>query len=262
MTQRDAPDVYRCRPLAWRCLWAIAVTLVLVLSGCGFQLQGATPLPFKTLYISVPENTQFGADLRRAIKAAAPGIQLIEPSEIVLTVKDFDDEEDMDSRYVIAYRKQLKAAQMAEARFEIVNAIQNTRQVSLNAQGQVEEFELMLKITFRIVDSKRQYVLNDTTLTAIRSLPFDPRFVQAKESEQASLYKDMYKSMVTRIVRRVTAADVTERWAQLKEQEARGDDLDDAAPAVISNAQPGTTPWQQQNPSLTPLPSVLQGSPQ
>ena len=116
-------------------------------------------------------------------------------------------------------------------------------------------------MTFRLVDSRRQYILSDTTLTAIRSLPFDPRFVQAKESEQASLYKDMYRSMVSRILRRITAVDVTERWNTLKAEEASGEELQDAAPLAATLQQGGPTPWQQ-NPSLTPLPAVLQGSPQ
>ena len=223
-------------------------------------MQGVTPLPFKTLFVGYPENTQFGADLRRAIKAASPDLVIIEPSDIVLTVQDFTDEEDMDNRLLIVSRKYYKASQSAQALFEVVNTIQNTRQVSLNAQGQVEEFELMLKMTFRIVDSKRQVILDDTTLTTIRSLPFDPRFVQAKESEQATLFKDMYRSMVTRIVRHITAADVTERWNLVKKQEARGDEPQDAAPMVNQMPQ-NVSPWQQ-NPSLTPLPSVLQGSPQ
>lgn len=260
MTQRFGFNDGRGSPFGRACRWAVTLAFVIALGGCGFQLQGETPLPFNTLYIGVPENTQFGADLRRAIKAASPNVKLIEPSEVVLTVKDFNDEEDMDNRYIIAQRKQYKAARMAQARFEIVSSLQNTRQVSLNAQGQVEEFELMLKITFRIVDANRQYVLNDTTLTAIRSLPFDPRFVQAKESEQASLYKDMYRSMVTRILRRITANDVTEQWNLLKSQESLGDDAPDAAPAVGPTPQ-NPSLWQQ-NPSLTPLPAALQGSPQ
>ena len=261
MTQRFGFNDRRGGPFGRLCRWTAGLVFAIALGGCGFQLQGVTPLPFKSLYVGVPENTQFGADLRRAIRAASPDIQIIEPSDIVLTVKDFTDEQDMDDRYIIAYLKAVKAAQLAQARFEIVSALQNTRQVSLNAQGQVEEFELSLKITFRLVDSRRQYILDDTTLTAIRSLPFDPRFVQAKESEQATLYKDMYRSMVSRIMRRITAADVTERWNLLKSEEARGEELKDAAPMPGTIQQGGPTPWQQ-NPSLTPLPSVLQGSPQ
>ena len=261
MTQRFGFNDRRSGPFRRLCRWTAGLAFAIALGGCGFQLQGESPLPFSSLYVGVPENTQFGADLRRAIKASSPNLEIIEPSEVVLTVRDFSDEEDMDDRFIIAYRRQVKAAQLAQARFEIVSSIQNTRQVSLNAQGQVEEFELSLKITFRLVDSRRQYILNDTTLTALRSLPFDPRFVQAKESEQATLYKDMYRSMVSRILRRITAADVRERWNTLKAEEARGEEFQDAAPMPGAVQQNGPAPWQQ-NPSLTPLPSVLQGSPQ
>jgi len=239
--------------------WAVGLAFAIALGGCGFQMQGVTPLPFDTLYVGVTENTQFGADLRRAIRAASPNTKLIEPSEIVLTAKDFTDEQDMDDRYINMLLRTFKASTLAQARFELVSILQTTRQVSLNAQGQVEEYELMLKITFRIVDSRRQYILDDTTLTAIRSLPFDPRFVQAKESEQATLFKDMYRSMVTRIMRRITAPDVTERWDLVKSEEARGAELQDTAPIAAPVQQPGTTPMPQA-PTLTPVPAVLQGS--
>ena len=261
MTQRFGFNDRRGGPFGRLCRWTAGLVFAIALGGCGFQMQGVTPLPFKSLFIGVPENTQFGADLRRAIKAASPDTQIIEPSNMVLTVRDYTDEQDMDDRFLNAVIRFNKAYLAAQARFELVNVIQNTRQVSLNAQGQVEEFELMLKITFRIVDSNRQFILDDTTLTAIRSLPFDPRFVQAKESEQATLYKDMYRSMVARIMRRITAADVTERWNTVSGQEARGEALLNAAPMPGAVQQGGPTPWQQ-NPSLTPLPSVLQGSPQ
>ena len=262
MKQRFGFTDRRGDPFRRLCRWAAGLVFAIALGGCGFKMQGETPLPFKSLYVGVPENTQFGADLRRAIKAASPNIEIIEPSNIVLTAKDYTDEQDMDNRALNASLRASKAYQLAQARFEVVAMLQNTRQVSLNAQGQVEEFELMLKITFRLVDSRRQYILNDTTLTALRSLPFDPRFVQAKESEQATLYKDMYRSMVSRILRRITAADVVERWNLLKAEEAQGAELQDAAPMPAAVPQGGPTPPWQQNPSLTPLPSVLQGAPQ
>lgn len=167
-------------------LSAIALTMAIV-TGCGFRLQGDTPLPFDTLLVSIPDNTAFGADLRRAIRAASPGTKLInDPSE--------------------SYQANLQ--QIAESR--------TAREVSLNAQGRVEEYELTLTYTFRIVAANTEVILPNTTMVVQRNMPFDDRVVQAKEGEQATLFKQMQTSLVSRIMRRISAPDIAERFAALQ----------------------------------------------
>jgi LPS-assembly lipoprotein len=169
----------------WR--W-LALGLVLVLSACGFQLQGRAPLPFDTLYVSVPQNSQFGADLRRAIRASSPDTKIIEdPTE--------------------PYQAQLQ--QVSETR--------SSREISLNAQGRVEEYELTLVYVFRIVDPNGDNILPSTTLVAVRDMPFDDRVVQAKEGEQATLFRQMQKSLIARVMRRISAPDVAQRYQKLIE---------------------------------------------
>lgn len=169
----------------WR--W-LALGLVVVLSACGFQLQGRAPLPFETLYVSVPQNSQFGADLRRAIRASSPDTQIIEDP-------------------AVPYQAQLQ--QISETR--------SSREISLNAQGRVEEYELTLVYVFRIVDANGDNILPPTTLVAVRDLPFDDRVVQAKEGEQATLFQQMQKSMIARVMRRISAPDVAQRYQILIE---------------------------------------------
>lgn len=164
----------------------LVVSLVMFLSACGFQLQGSSPLPFDTLLVSVPQNTQFGADLRRAIRASSPETTII------------DDPLD-------PYQAQLQ--QISDTR--------NSREVSLNAQGRVEEYELTLVYVFRIVDADGDIILPATTLTAIRNLPFDDRVVQAKQGEEATLFAQMQKSLIARIMRQISAPDVKRRYDAL-----------------------------------------------
>ena len=45
----------------------IAILIALLLTACGFQLRGAQPLPFSSLYIA--ENWELGATLKRNIRA-------------------------------------------------------------------------------------------------------------------------------------------------------------------------------------------------
>src|SRR3546814_2684242 len=54
----------------WRGL--VCIALCLFLAACGFRLKGISPLPFDTLYTNIPENSAFGADLRRLIVATSP----------------------------------------------------------------------------------------------------------------------------------------------------------------------------------------------
>lgn len=175
--------IYRCSSKI--SVW-LALSVTLLLSACGFQLQGAAPLPFDTLYVSVPENSQFGADLRRAIRASSPDTTIIN--------------DPLDP-----YQAQLQQ----------ISSTRSSREVSLNAQGRVEEYELTLVYVFRIVDANGDVIMPTTTLRATRNLPYDDRVVQAKEGEQATLFAQMQKSLIARIMRRISAPDVKRRYDEL-----------------------------------------------
>ena len=225
------PAVRSCFQIRLTRLWCwivLGMTGLLVV-GCGFKMQGSVPLPFKSLHITIPQNTQFGADVRRAIQAISPDTRLIELSD--------------------GTTKQVR--ELAQARLEQLDETRQQRIVALNAQGKVEEYELTLKFTFRLVNAKDQVILPATTLTATRSMPFDERVVQAKEGEAATLFKDMQKSLVTRIVRRISAPDITQRWETLSN--ATGEEAEKIETVAPVN-EPALVPPMWQNPSLTPPP--------
>jgi LPS-assembly lipoprotein len=164
-----------------------------LVSGCGFRLQGTTPLPFDTLLVTIPENTEFGADVRRAIRAASPQTTIVNDPSIP---------------------HQAKLQEVQESR--------TAREVSLNPQGRVEEFELTLRYTFRLVTANDEIILPATTLTAVRDLPFDDRVVQAKEIEEATLFRQMQKSLVPRLLRRISAVDVSQNYAKIQKSANNG----------------------------------------
>ena len=172
----------------------LVVGLSLAVSACGFQLQGASPLPFDTLLVSVPENTQFGADLRRAIRASSPDTVILNDT-------------------IDPYQAQLQQ----------ISSTRTSRQVSLNAQGRVEEYELNLTYVFRIVDANGNIILPATTLSVVRNLPFDDRVVQAKEGEQATLFAQMENSLIARIMRRISAPDIEARYRALSTTNSTND---------------------------------------
>jgi LPS-assembly lipoprotein len=212
--------------------------MTMLLAGCGFKMQGVTPMPFDSLAITIPQNSQFGADVRRAIRAASPGIVIIEPSAAKPIVPG--------EKLVIDPKT------VPQARLEQISEVRNSRIVSLNARGKPEEFELTLVYTFRLVNAKNQIILPNTTLSAARAMPFDERVVQAKEGEAVTLYRDMQKSLVARMMRRLTAPDIKQRWDMLQASTPAEQENIDVATPVQAPKENIPTPWQ--NPSLTPLP--------
>ena len=126
----------------------------MLLSACGFALRGVTPMPFDTLYVGIPDTTQFGADVRRSLRAASPNTKLVNsPKE-------------------------------AQAILQQVNDARSLREVSLNAQGRVESYELGINFTFRLIDAKGNALIPDTTLSIYREMPYDDQIVQAARPDR------------------------------------------------------------------------------
>lgn len=197
---------------------AAVVLLLAGLSGCGFALRGATPLPVDTLYLGVPDNTRFGADLRRAIAATSPRTRLVATST------------------------------EAQASFVQVSESRREREVSLDPNGRVEEYELSIRYVFRVVDARGQLILADTTLTGTRDMPYDDQARLAKSQEADSLFEDIQRSLISRIIRRLTAPDVSEA---LQAAQAAGDD---------DTTRPLAPPMPHETPPALPPPSLGSGS--
>jgi len=219
--------------------------MTVLLAGCGFKMQGVTPMPFDSLNITIPQNSQFGADVRRAIRAASPGTVIIELSSLKPAATEEKPE-------VNGKKPVFDPKTIAQAKLEQVSEVRTSRIVSLNARGKPEEFELTLVYTFRLVTAKNQIILPNTTLSAARAMPFDERVVQAKEGEAVTLYRDMQKSLVSRMMRRLTAPDIKQRWDEIKASTPADQENIETATPIQAPAGNLPTPWQ--NPSLTPLP--------
>lgn len=198
------------------------VALFMLLSACGFALRGVTPMPFDTMYIGMPDNTQFGADVRRALRAASPNTKLVDsPKE-------------------------------AQAILQQVGDTRTLREVSLNAQGRVEEYELGINYTFRLIDNKGHALIPDTTLSIYREMPYDDQVVQAKQGQIDTLYKSMQRDLVSRVLRRLTAPDVRRAYEEAAERGENGE-----IPLFDPNApQQRRTPTPWQTPSTTD-PAIL-----
>ncbi|WP_292935672.1 LPS assembly lipoprotein LptE [Noviherbaspirillum sp.] len=158
----------------------LAMTSALALSACGFQLRGANGqanLPFKTIYIGVPETSQLGAELRRNIRASGETTIVSDP----------------------------KAAQA------IVEVLSETRDIAilLNAQGRPREHTLYYKLRFRVTNPKGAEMLAPTEITLKRDLSFNEAQAIAKEKEEEMLYRDMQTDLVQQIMRRLAVLKPT-----------------------------------------------------
>lgn len=95
-----------------------------------------------------------------------------------------------------------------EATVYILQEVREKIVVALNASGQVREYELRLRVNFKLV-SKGEEVIAPAFIEQRRSISFNESAVLAKESEEALLYRDMQADVVQQLLRRLSAAKPT-----------------------------------------------------
>ncbi len=152
-----------------------ALILAVVLAGCGFHLrgEGSGNLPYKTMYIALPDTSDVNLWLQRYIKASGQ-------TEIV------DDAKQADAVF----------QQLAENKQKSV--------LSINAQGRVREYRLQLNYTFRLINQKGQVLVPPNEITLTRDVSYDDSNVLAKGLEEDLLWRDMNNDLVNQIMRRLS----------------------------------------------------------
>ena len=155
---------------------AAALTLVSV-NGCGFALRKAPNFAFTTLYSGLAESSPLGVELRRSLEATGK-------------VK------------VIADPRRLNEAQV------VLDVLQDQREkvvLSLNSSGQVREFQLRLRFSFRLRTLAGKELIPASEIALQRDISFNESAVLAKEAEENLLYRDMQSDIVQQIMRRLAA---------------------------------------------------------
>ncbi|NLP31788.1 MAG: hypothetical protein GX353_01385 [Oligella ureolytica] len=169
--------------------YAVLLLLLLIvvsLTACGFKLRGATPLPFNSLYTNINSQSPFGAQIIRGIRANSPNTRIV------------DEASEAEVRLVQIYNRRTR------------------KEMSLNIDGKVEEYELGLYVSFTLVDQAGNTLLAPTTLSNLRLLPYDEDNSAAKAAEMQQLYTDMERNIATSILQRITSDDVIQRYHQLR----------------------------------------------
>ena len=157
---------------------ASSASLALVsLSGCGFALRKAPDFAFTTLYSGLAESSPLGVELRRSLEATRKvkvisDARLINEAQVVLDV-------------------------LLDQREKVV--------LSLNATGQVREFQLRLRFRFRLRTLAGKELIPASEIALQRDINFNESAVLAKEAEEALLYRTMRTDIVQQLMRRLAA---------------------------------------------------------
>ncbi|MCL2523133.1 MAG: LPS assembly lipoprotein LptE [Betaproteobacteria bacterium] len=153
----------------------VVLLLAVAVAACGFHLRGAqgAALPYKSLYIALPENAEVRIWLERYI-SADEGTALVDDGK------------------------------SAEATFQQVSDNRQKSILSVDAQGRVREYRLQLTYAFRIVNAEGKEIVPPNELSLSRDLTYDDSNVLAKDQEERLLWRDMTSELVSQIMRRLS----------------------------------------------------------
>ena len=146
---------------------------MLLLAGCGFQLQGTvtTPTEMERTYISTSDNRSlFYRELREALLAA--------------DVRLVDSETEATATFTILYDRT------------------DQRVLSVSARNVPTEYEVYYTIEYSL-DSGAKNLLEPQTLTLTRDYTFDPTLVLGKEHEQQLLLYAIVDDLVRIVLKQI-----------------------------------------------------------
>jgi LPS-assembly lipoprotein len=152
----------------------LACVAAVPLAACGYRMRGTYQVPFDTIYLGLPANSALSAELQRRIVAGT-------------NLRVVDD------------------PKQAQAILEVLNESRTTDVLSVNAQGQAQEFTLHQTMTFRLHDGKGREFIGPTQIAVKRDVAFDQTQALAFESQIDLLYRDMQIDLVQQLLRRIAA---------------------------------------------------------
>ena len=146
-----------------------------LLGGCGFKLRGKQNYAFETIAVTpekgaavASELSRYLGDMVRPVAPPAGGV----PPEVIVDI-------------------------LGETREKVI--------VALNASGQVREYQLRIKVRFRMRTSQGRDLIEPTDILQERDISFNESAVLAKEAEEVLLYRDMQSDIVQQLLRRIAA---------------------------------------------------------
>ncbi|MDO9357670.1 MAG: LPS assembly lipoprotein LptE [Polaromonas sp.] len=160
-----------------RRVFLLAAAAATGLGACGFALRKAPNYAFKTLFNTVGESSALGTELNRNLEASGAVRVIRDPRQI----------------------------DQADVIFDVVTDQREKVVVGVNAAGQVREFQLRTRFTFRLRTLAGKILIPPTEIVLQRDITFNESAVLAKETEEALLYRDMQSDIVQQVLRRLAA---------------------------------------------------------
>ncbi len=161
-------------------LWQVgqAALASLLVEGCGFKLRGSQDFAFSSLAIEPSPGGPLAIELRRSFGAAVK---------------------------VLASGAPLTQAQVV---LDILHERREKTVVAVNSSGQVREFQLRIRLKFRVRTPPGQELMADAEIVQQRDISFSESAVLAKEAEEALLYRDMQTDIVRQLHRRLATVQL------------------------------------------------------
>jgi LPS-assembly lipoprotein len=155
-------------------------TLLLVgatvsVAACGFHLRGAIDFAFDTVAVT-PETG--GAVAPELIRILGDRIRPVAPKP------------DQQPPQVIV---------------DILSETREKSVVGTNSSGQVREFQLRLRVKFRMRTPQGRTLIAETEVAQQRDISFSEAAVLSKEAEEGLLFRDMQSDIVQQLLRRMAA---------------------------------------------------------
>ena len=152
------------------------VALLLLLSGCGYQLRGEARLPdaMATTWLVVPDaNSVFVREL--SLRLEADGVELV-------------DEPDAGVAVLRIFRERLRS-----------------QPLTISGQARVREFVLIFELDFALEDGVGDVLIPRETLRLTREYSFDEQAILAATREEEFLRADLRRAMAAQLLRRLEA---------------------------------------------------------
>lgn len=151
------------------------VVLAGVLGGCGFRLRGQQTFVFTSIAVLPQGGSAMAQELRRSFNNTVRVLKAGEP---------------------------LNQAQVV---LELAGEQREKTVVGVNASGQVREFQLRMRVSFRLTTPDGQDLVEPDEIVQQRDISYTETAALAKETEEVSLYRDMQTDIVQQILRRLSA---------------------------------------------------------
>lgn len=152
-----------------------SVVLALALGGCGFKLRSSQVFAFERIAVTPENGTNVAAELVRYLGEKVVPLVPREAQSAPQVICDI----------------------VQDAREKVV--------VGVNASGQVREFQLRIRVRFRLRTPQGSELIALTEIEQHRDVSFSEAAALAKEAEEVLLYRDMQADIVQQLLRRLAA---------------------------------------------------------